>query len=490
MSGMSIAIQVLAVLVVGIIALVAVIAWRTLRFRPATSPRCDPLELAPDLIGAGKLARAVQIRTVSDIDRSKMDMEAFRGYALLLEEMFPLVHSQCGKTIVNDFSLVFHWRTTKPAPSGKPILITAHSDVVPVEPGTEIAWTHDAFSGDIADGRVWGRGTLDTKIHQIAALEAIERLLAAGFSPARDIYLAFGHDEEIGGAEGASKIVEYFRAMGLSFDFMIDEGGIVADGVLEGVRKPIALIGLGEKGFANIRFTVESDGGHSSMPSRHSSLGILAQALCRLESNPLKPRLIAPVRDFLMRIGPEMGLINRIVLSNLWLLKPLFLSVFSKSRVGGAMLRTTTAITMALGSPAPNIMPQRSVAVANFRILPGETGETLMAHLRNTLKGLPIEIVPLLLENPSRISPSECEGFRSIARQVHALYPEAIATPYLVMAGTDARKYESVCSDIYRFTPYRIHNDELGKIHGTNENITIDNVGRCIAFFQGLFQKI
>ena len=472
------------------VAVVAVVVWRTLRFRPDATPPGEPLDLPADLVGADKLARAVRIRTVDDIDRAKIDGAAFLAYHRLLEDMFPLVHARCDKTVVNGYSLVFRWKTSDAVPSGKPVLITAHSDVVPVEPGTESAWTHDAFSGDIADGRVWGRGTLDTKIHQIASLEAVERLLATGFSPSRDVYLAFGHDEEIGGAAGASKIVEYFLAQGTTFDFMLDEGGVVADGVLDGVSKPIALIGLGEKGFANVRFTVASDGGHSSMPSRHSSLGLLSQALCRLEAHPMKPRLIPPVRDFLMKIGPEMGLVNRLVLANLWLLKPLFLAVFSKSRVGGAMLRTTTAVTMAQASPAPNLMPQKAEAVANFRILPGETTDTLLACLRKVLMGLPVEITPLLLENPSRISPSDSVGFALISRQVRTLYPDAIATPYLVMAGTDARKYESVCGDIYRFTPYRIHNDELGKIHGTNENITIDNIGRCIAFFQGLFQSI
>jgi carboxypeptidase PM20D1 len=217
-------------------------------------------------------------------------------------------------------------------------------------------------------------------------------------------------------------------------------------------------------------------------------VGTLAQGICRVEAHPLKYRLIPPVREFLMRIGPKMGFVNRVILANLWLFKPLFLYIFGKTHTGGAMLRTTSAVTMAQGSPAPNVMPQKASAVVNFRILPGETGDDLLEHLHRTLKGLPITVKPLTLDEPSQISTSSSEGFRLIEKLIKDIFGTVITTPYLVLASTDARKYESVSACVYRFSPYQIDNEELGKMHGTNENITTENVDRSIAFFSGMFK--
>jgi carboxypeptidase PM20D1 len=493
---------ILPIILLAIIALAAVLVVRTARFKaapagtkksapastkksaPAGTEKSAPME--EDTKGARKLSEAVKIRTISYSDSEKTDFGAFLSFHALMEKLFPAFHKACEKTVVNGYSLVYRWPGS---PGKKPVLVTAHMDVVPVEPGTEEDWEKDPFGGEISGGRVWGRGTLDTKVHIVAALEAAERLIQAGFIPSRDVWFAFGHDEEPGGEQGAKKIADYFAKKGLDFEFVLDEGGCLVDGAVAGVDKPVAFVGVGEKGYANIRLTAKGDGGHSSMPGKHSSLGILAQALCRLEAKPCRPRLIKPVREFLLRVGPEMGLLNRVILANLWLLKPLFLSVFSKTRSGSAMTRTTTAVTMAEGSPAPNVMPQKSTAVVNFRIIPGETGKDLLNHIEDALKGLDVTAEPLTLDEPSAISPSGTEGYRLIEKLTLELYPGAVVTPYLVMASTDARKYEPVSRHIYRFTPYRIMNEELSKMHGTNENITVENVGRCIAFFKKLFTE-
>lgn len=480
---------ILIVILCILICLIAVIAVRTARFKGVKTGQAKAKELPPDNLCAQKLAEAVKIRTISNTDYTKTDWAAFEEYHKLMERLFPLVHEKCEKTVINGYSLVYHLRAPNAQGNKKPLLITAHMDVVPVEPGTEGDWGHEAFSGDIEDGVVWGRGTLDTKIHMIAALEALERLLKEGYEPPRDIWMAFGHDEEVEGRQGAAKIVEYFAEQGLEFDFILDEGGCVTENVLEGVDKPIALIGVGEKGFADIRFTASGAGGHASTPPKHSAVGILAEALCRVENHQSKTRLIKPVREFLLNIGPEMGLVNRVILANLWLFKPLFTSIFAKTGYGGAMLRTTTAVTMASGSPASNVLPQKATAVANFRILPGETGQELLDRLKKLLRGLPVTVEPLILNNPSLLSPSDSEGFRLIEKTTRLFYPNAVITPYLVMAATDARKYEGVCKNIYRFSPYKIDNDELKKMHGTDENITVENVGRCTAFFRELFEN-
>ncbi len=474
----------LLVILLFVLVLAGIITVRTFGFKNRTKNPQSPAALPLDMRGAEKLSETVKIQTVSNGN----NQEAFLQLHLLLEKLFPLFHAHCEKTVVNGYSLVYRWPAGTDRQEGKPILITAHMDVVPVEPGTEADWARQPFGGEVADGKVWGRGTLDTKVHIVAALEAAERLLAEGFAPARDIYFAFGHDEEVGGEQGARRIAQYFQEKGLAFDFVLDEGGCIVEGALEGVHKPIALIGVGEKGYANIKLTAAQDGGHSSMPAKHSSLGVLAMALCRLEAHAMRPRLIKPVREFLMRVGPEMGLANRIILANLWLFQPLFIHMFAQTRSGSAMLRTTTAVTMAEGSPAPNVMPQHASAVVNFRIIPGETGKDLLFHIKRTLKGLPVEAEPLALAEPSSISSSDSEGYRNIERLIGEVFGDVIMAPYLVMASTDARKYEPVCEHIYRFSPYLIQNDELSKMHGTNENITIENIGRGIAFFRNLFQ--
>ena len=204
----------------------------------------------------------------------------------------------------------------------------------------------------------------------------------------------------------------------------------------------------------------------------------------------MKPRLIAPTRDFLMRIGPYMAGLNRTILANLWLFKPLFMRVFSKMNSGNALLRTTLAVTMAQGSPAPNVVPQRSSAIINCRLLPGDTAETLLNHIRQVLKDLPVEIEPIHLDEPSALSPTDTDSYRLIEDLIGEFCDDVVTAPYLVMAATDARKYECVSQNIYRFTPYVIDNDDLGKMHGTNENISIANVNRCIGFFMTLMERL
>ncbi len=479
----------LCILLTIIIILTAVVVIRTRRFRPALKEEKSDYKPSAEPATAKKLAEAVSCRTVSHLEARATDWGEFTRLQELLEQHFPLVHSVCTKTVINGYSLSYHWKAPGSEPAQKPILITAHMDVVPVEEETSTDWTYPAFDGLIRDGFVWGRGTLDIKIHMIAALEAVERLIKEGFTPSRDIYLAFGHDEEIDGMQGAARIAEYYAGQGLRFDYVLDEGGFAARGLLEGIEKPIALVGTGEKGFANIRLNVTSDGGHSSMPARHSSLGILAQALCRLEKHTFKPRLIPSVRGFLLDLGPHMKGINRVILANLWLFKPLFLKMFSGSNMGGALLKTTVAVTMASGSPAPNIIPQKSSAVINCRILPGETGEDLMNFLKRMLKGLPVELEPLVVDEPSKISPADTPGYRTIGRLIKKYCGDAIVVPYLVMASTDARKYEPVCDNIYRFTPYLVDSRDTERIHGTNERISIENVNRCVDFFVELLKS-
>jgi carboxypeptidase PM20D1 len=469
--------------------LILIIAIRTINFK--TKPIRSSLERTKVVIDQDKMAKAlseaIKIKTISNTDESKTDWEAFRDYHRKMEELFPLVHSHLERETINEYSLLYKWKGQES--EKKPIIMTAHMDVVPIEDGTTENWRYPPFSGAIEEGYVWGRGTLDTKITMIACLQAAELLLENGFTPNRDIYFAFGHDEETRSIKGATKIAQVLSERGLEFDFLMDEGGTVVDGVLEGVTKPLGLIGIAEKGFANIKITVKDDGGHSSMPPKHTAMGQVAQAIVNLENHQSKLKLTKPIEEFLLTIGPEMGLTNRIILANLWLFKPLFLKVFSKMKTGNALLRTTTAATMAQGSKEPNVLPESASATFNFRISPGETGEELLQHIKQVNKAIPIEVEAQLLEDPSMLSSYQTDGFDLIKGVTNLIYEDVLVSPYIVLAATDARKYENVCKNIYRFAPYRVSNEDLGKMHGTNENISIENIKNCVEFYITLFEN-
>ena len=470
-----------------IVLLVAVVIIRALRFCPPVAvDKPEPLTMPPDAMAvAKKMAAAVRIPTISVHPDHPERQEAILAYHALLERLFPRVHAAMERTVVNGLSLAYRW----PGKSQRePACIMAHMDVVPVESGTEGEWAHGPFSGDIADGFVWGRGTLDIKSHMICALEAAEWLLAEGFTPERDIWFAFGHDEEIGGREGASRLVAWFQERNIHFAYVLDEGGVVNEGAVKGIDRPLALIGICEKGFANIRFTARDEGGHASMPPKHSALGMVSTFFHRLERSPMKTRLIPPVKAFLDVVGREMSFGMRVILANLWLFRPLFLLVFSAGRAGNAMLRTTATPTMAQASNAPNVLPQKAEGVANFRLLPGDTGDTLMAHLNKVAQGLGLTMEALQLDNPSGISSTDHPAWRRIVEGANRLYPDAIAVPYLMMGASDSRKYEPVSDNQYRFTPYHIDAGDIRRIHGTNERISVDNLNRCVAFFRYMME--
>ncbi len=292
----------------------------------------------------------------------------------------------------------------------------------------------------------------------------------------------------IGGVDGATKMAEWFAAQGIRFSWLLDEGGAVQEGALKGLERPLALIGIGEKGYADIRFSARDEGGHASMPPRHTALGHVATFLHKLERTPMKARLVPPVRLFLDKVGRELPFGLRLILANLWLFEPLFLKVFSAGRTGNAMVRTTAAPTMAQASNAMNVLPQKAEAVANFRILHGDTCETLMAHLRKIVGDAGIAIEPDKMNDPSAISSPAHPAWDRMVAGVEALYPEALAVPYLMMGATDARKYEAVSDNQYRFTPYRITMTDLKGVHGTNERISLDNLNRCVAFFRHMLE--
>ena len=472
----------------GIVLLAAVVLIRAFRMKPeqtdsgaawtapeATDPACE------------HLARAIRCRTISSSE-GDMDMTPFLELHRELEDMYPLVHKHLKKEVVNQGSLLYHWEGAEPA--AKPVLFMGHLDVVPVEPGTESDWAYDAFSGTIQDGYVWGRGAMDIKVQVITVLEAVERLLAEGFTPAKDIYLAFGHDEEPGGRQGAAKVAALLRERGVRFEFLMDEGGVIAYGALPGVSEPAAVIGICEKGYLNVEMTAQGEGGHASQPPEHTALGILARAAARLEKRPFPRKITAPAKAMLRYAGPHMGFVSRLAIANLWLMAPVVKGIFGGTLTGNALLRTTMAVTVAQGAPEPNILPQTARMVVNVRIAPGMTGADVLNYMRKVIHDSRVRLKPYRLDEPSQVSSVETRAFGLIRDGVAAVCPEAFVMPYLMVAGTDVPKYEDIADDCYRFTPYTADSEDLERIHGTDERLSTVNVARCVAFYRHVIQNI
>jgi carboxypeptidase PM20D1 len=440
---------------------------------------------------AAHLARAITFKTVSYQDPAQIDPAAFTGLHKALEEMFPKVHQSLTREIVGERSLLYTW---KGKDAGKPpILLMAHQDVVPVEPGTESDWEKPPFDGVIDGGFVWGRGSIDFKNGVVGILEAVEALLAQGYSPPRTVYLAFGHDEEIGGTKGAAAIVDLLASRNVRLAYVLDEGMFVTQGIIKGIDRPVAFIGLAEKGYVTLELTVESEGGHSSVPPTPTSTGILAQAIVRLENRQMPGRLEGPARLLFETLAPEMPLLpNRLILTNLWLLSPVAKMVLSGSPSTAAMLRTTTAPTMLEGSVKENVLPKRPRAVVNFRILPGDTVQSVMDHVTRTLDKMPVKVQLLAGGNPKEPSPvSDVSGlgYKSIEKSIRQIIPEAIVAPSLVLGATDSAHFQRIADGVYRFSPTRLTDQDRPRFHGVNERVSTKNFAEQVRFYAQLLKN-
>ncbi|SHF78283.1 carboxypeptidase PM20D1 [Dysgonomonas macrotermitis] len=460
-----------------------------------------------------RFAEGIRIPTVSTEVYEDTYFKPFDDFKVYLPKAYPEIYKAMDTITVNKYGLVFHWKGKNS--DLKPILFLSHYDVVPVigyNPETETAsdtifrpgdavippadtiqskWDYSPFSGAVADGRIYGRGTLDMKCMLFSLFEAADTLIAQGFQPERDIWFAFGHDEEVGGRQGAIQIAEYFKQQDLTFDAVYDEGGIIAapGSALESIQKPLGLVGIGEKGFLTLRIKVHGIGGHASMPPAKSSLVYAAEIIEKLNNNQMPSKIISPIASFLDNIGGEMNFASQVAIANQWALKPLLISTFSKSPSSNALIRTTTAISMAKGSDAANVLTSVSEVTVNFRILPGETVDDVKKHVDKLCEGYNVEIETISAREPSAISSLDTRGFEIIKKTMAELYPKAIVSSYITIGGTDAYKYQSVSDNIYRFMPLNLSLSEQRSIHNENEHITLDNFAKMIWYFKELMTK-
>jgi carboxypeptidase PM20D1 len=463
--------RVFLLLALGVAALAATVVVRTLRF---TTPHVDvpPAAAVEPLPGAvERLAAGIRIPTISHGDSTLRDPAAFAALREHLKASFPLSHSALGAEVVGLDALLYTWAGSDP--SLPPVVLMGHMDVVPVEAGTESAWKHAPFSGDVADGFVWGRGTMDDKSTVFGLLEATESLLSSGFRPRRTIHLAFGADEEAGGRRGAAVIAKLMATRGIRPIFVLDEGGMVIQGVLPGIESPVAVVGIAEKGYLTLELTAKGEGGHSSVPPTQTAAGILARAITRLEDNQMPAEIRGATANLFDAIGREMPFGMRMLFANRWLFDPVIEWKMGSVPRSNATIRTTTAVTMLEGSPKDNVLPSRAKAAVNFRILPGDDIASVTSHAKRVIDDERIEVRASGVEvEPSRVSPTTDSAWSIVRRSISQSYPDAVIAPYLVLGATDSRYFRDLTGNVYRFAALRADTSDVSRAHGTNERVS------------------
>jgi carboxypeptidase PM20D1 len=466
--------------------LILIIIIKTISFR-SMQIEVEPVTLAVvGIESVDNLSRALTFPTISYEIDLPIDTLAFLEFHQFLTEAYPLIHSFLKKELFSEFSLLYTWEGKNP--QLKPIILMAHMDVVP--DGETDAWVKPPFSG-VNDGTfIWGRGAIDDKGLMIATLEAIEKLLGENFVPDRTIYLAFGHDEEILG-NGAREIANALRERGVEAEFILDEGLSITKGIVPMIDISVASIGISEKGYLSVLLTVEMDGGHSSYPEKETTITVLNKALHNIINKQMKTGITGPVKEFLRYTGPEMPFLPRAIFANQWLFKRIILKIYEGSNAGNASIRTTTAPTIIKAGVKDNIIPTKAEAVVNFRIIPGETSDDVLKHLERVISDNRVKISILDdVEEPSPVSPVNSAGFEIIHKTIKQVFPEVMVNPMLALGATDSRHYAVVSTNIYKFIPVLLTREDLTRIHGLNERISIEDFRKAIGFYYQLIKNL
>lgn len=472
-----------------VLLLVIAVAVKTLLLTPSRQVDVPPAAvLAVDGARVSEsLAGAIRARTISSRDDANLSADQFKALHAWIEQRYPKLHATLKREVVGGLSLLYTWEgANNQAPA---IVLMAHQDVVPIAPGTEKDWLVEPFAGTVKDGYVWGRGAWDDKANLIAQLEAIETLLTAGFKPPRTVYLAFGADEEVGGQRGAKAIAALLAERKVKVDFVIDEGLLITEGVLPGLKAPAAIVGIAEKGYMSVVLRVPATPGHSSMPPPKgtSAIAMMSAALKRVDDEQLPAGIRGVAREMFEAVAPEMSGLPRIAMSNLWLFGPLVQKQLEAGASTHAMLRTTTALTIVNAGNKENVLPGHAEATVNFRLLPGDTRESVLAHAKQTVNNDRFEVFALPgATEPSKVAPTSSASYRLIERTVRELFPGTVVAPGLMIGGTDSIHFEGIADHIYKFSPVRAKPEDLARFHGNNERIASANLVDLVRFYHQL----
>ena len=467
-----------------VVLFLAVLVIRAATFKPKAQPAISQEAVEVELDTAvSNLQQLVQCRTISYNDHSLEDKAEFRKLKDLLPKLYPNVFSACEYTEFPEEAILLRWPGKA---AGDPAVMMAHYDVVPVD---EEKWEKPPFSGIVENGVLWGRGTLDTKITMASSLYAANRLIGEGFVPEHDVYFAFSGGEEVNGL-GAVRIVDFFEEKGITPSMVIDEGGGVVRDVFPGVKEDCAMIGIAEKGMINAKYTVHSGGGHASAPPPKTPVTTLAKACRSVIDHPFKMHITKPAALMFDTLSRHSSFLYKLIFSNLWCFKPV-LDLICKASGGemNALVRTTTAFTMMEGSNARNVIPTEASLVSNMRLNPADSVAGAVEYLRKTVKDETVDISVLESAEPSRISTTDCEGWQKVASAVASTWKGCVVTPYLMVQCSDSRHYGRISDKVYRFSAMDLTKEERGTIHGNNERIRVEVIGRAAEFYLRLLKS-
>jgi carboxypeptidase PM20D1 len=481
--GTAVMLNFILMLIVCLVFMAAFLLIRTIRLHhrqsdiePVEKPKLDKNAIARHLV------ETIQCKTISDEDAARQDYSAWVQLHKVLKQNYPLAHTKLEKQEINRYSLLYKWAGRDS--SLKPLLFAAHQDVVPVDTVSERQWTHPPFAGEMDKEFVWGRGALDMKNHLVALMEAVEFLLQSGYSPKRTIYLAFGHDEEIYGRDGALKIAQQLEKQGVHLGAVLDEGGSINAGLLKEAASPLAVVCTSEKGFLTLDLKAAGKPGHSSAPPPQTAIAIIARAVALLADHPM-PADLVPLLPLLEKLAVQLPLAWQVMIANPWLFKQILIHQLQKDRLLNAQIRTTSATTIIKGGVKDNILPAESHAKVNFRIRPGDSVETVVKHAKKVIADPRVE-VDYESESgwdPTRNSPIDHPAYFTLELAIRQVFDNIPVAPAVFRGATDARHYERICQHVYRFTPLFSSSEDANRVHGINERVRIDDLEKMAAFF-------
>ena len=475
--------KIVSVLGIGLIVIFTIVLVKTFINTPGSHQKSTALEAIPNNAIA-HMSEAIQIQTETPNDAYQFDTATFLAYRKFMEKSYPLIHKNLPRTIVDSFNYIYEWKGTDT--SLLPIVLMAHYDVVPVEASAVKLWHAVPYGGEVKEGYIWGRGVLDDKSSMISILEAAETQLAKGFQPKQTILLCFGADEESSG-KGATAMVKYFKSLNKRFDLVVDEGGEISTEDMKDVKRPIASIGVGEKGYVTLILTAQKAGGHSSIPGQTTVIDILSKGLYKLRENQMPAKIIPPIKAYLERVsGNTDNFWKKMMLSNMWLFESQVINNLSEAPSTNALVRTTIVPTVFNSGVRDNVIPTFATAYVNSRILPGETQQDVYNYVEKAINDTNIKITYYnnYSTMPSPTTDINSKAFKRVEQVINAIVDDVIVAPMLMVGATDSRNYRDLSDGVINFTPIT----NAKGYHGIDERLLVTDFQKCINFYTLLIQ--